>query len=805
MKKIPYFLFFMSLLSVAISVAQTNPYGNLTPEQIQQKAAAMGYNIDTTQVKLLERGQHVPNVTLPSSALPVRQKTVVPPPPRPDSLYFVPQFSSRPDAGRLPAFGYNVFTYSPTTFQPSLNVPTPVNYVIGPGDEIIISLWGETQLVQDLVVSKNGDVYIPNVGLVGVNGLTMSQLRTRLYDRLSKVYSSLRPGTEGIARTYLNVSTGQLRSVKIYVLGEVAKPGGYTLPALSSAFTALYYAGGPTIDGTLRDVRVIRNGSVVADIDLYDYLLKGDQSKDVHLNDGDIVFVPPVGERVAVTGSVFRPGIYELKKGETLGDVLKYAGGLTFDSYYRTIHINRVIPFSQRAEYENNILNIDLSFATAQSLEQSSYPMDNGDVVRIDTVNDLPQNRVVIAGDIREPGVYEVTGPGMTVKDLVMKADSLMPGAFAGKATLIRTLPSQKQEILSFNLARAMKGDPADNLVLENRDSVHVFSEADFLPTRTVTIAGQVRNPGTYTRLRDMTLTDLIIDAGGLTDSATTKNIEITRMDTINSNIFATKFTVNLPDKYWNVRREDDFMLGDYDRVLVKADSSTKFPLTVAVSGEVAFPGTYTILYRGERLASFITRAGGLRTSAYTEGMYLVRKNPQLNILKAVSIPDTAFLGIYQGQPIIDRSQFNEEFGNRIPIQWSDIENDTSSIYNLQLMPGDSLVVPTDPGTITVAGDVGLPSTVPYKKGAGLGYYIKQAGGYTTTSGNGKEIVLLPNGQKWYPSGWFFVPNPKILAGSIIYVPSEVRAPSANIWPTIRDIITVVSSTAVLILTIQRL
>jgi protein involved in polysaccharide export with SLBB domain len=185
--------------------------------------------------------------------------------------------------------------------------------------------------------------------------------------------------------------------------------------------------------------------------------------------------------------------------------------------------------------------------------------------------------------------------------------------------------------------------------------------------------------------------------------------------------------------------------------------------------------------------------------------MYLVRKNAQLSILKAVSLPDTALLRIYEGQPIIDRSQFNNEYGNRIPISWSSIVKDTSSIYNLQLMPGDDLVVPKDPGTVTVAGDVGLPSTVPYKSGAGLGYYIKQAGGYTATSAGGKEIVLEPNGQKWYPSGWFFIPDPKILAGSVIYVPSEIKTPGTDVWPVIRDIITVVSSTAVLILTIQRL
>lgn len=802
MKKILNSVFLSILLPFVVAFAQTNSYGNLTPQQIQQKAAAMGYSVDTAQIRQYEAAQKTSAAV--SAPSPQPAASVTPPAPAPASSYSVPEFAGRGSASSLPAFGYNVFTYSPTTFQPSLNVPTPTNYVIGPGDEIVISLWGETQLVQDLFVSKNGDIYIPNVGLVTVNGLTMGQLRERLYDRLSKVYSSLMPGANGLARTHLNVSTGQLRSVKIYVLGEVAKPGGYTLPALSSAFTALYYSGGPTINGTLRDVEVVRDGKAVARIDLYNYLIKGDQSEDIRLNDGDIVFVPPAGKRVAITGSVFRPAIYELKKGETLSDLLKYASGLNFNAYYQTIHIDRVIPFNQRADYENNILSLDLNFSSAAALDSSDFKLDDGDVVTIPTINNMPQNKVTISGDVRQPGVYELT-PGMTVRDLIVSADSLFPDAFMNKATLVRTLPSEKKEVIAFNLAKAMSGDPANNVLLENRDVVQIYKDNTFFPTRAVSIAGEVNKPGSYPRLRNMTLTDLIIDAGGLTELATTKNIEITRMDTVSSYIYAQKYTVSLPSDYWNVPREKDFKLQDYDRVLVLPDSAKKFPQTVAVSGEVAFPGTYTILTRGEKLSDFIKRAGGLKSNAYTEGMYVVRKNSVLSVLKSIAIPDTAFFANYQGEPLINRSQFNNEFGDRIPILWKRVENNPSSIYNVPLDPGDVIVVPKDPHTVTVAGDVGLPSTVPYKEGEGPGYYIKQAGGYTPTSGNGKEIVILPNGQKWYPSGWFFIPDPKILAGSIIYVPSEIRAPSADVWPTIRDIITVVSSTAVLILTISKL
>lgn len=797
-------LFVFLLMPLAVASAQVS---NLTPQQIQQRAASLGYTIDTNQVKQYEQSQAAQTspVSAPAATPPVQMQTAVtPPPPGPSSKYLVPAFAGRGVAARLPAFGYNIFTYSPTTFQPTLNVPTPVNYIIGPGDEIVVSLWGETQLVQDLTVSKNGDIYIPNVGLISVNGLNMKELRQKLFDRLSRVYASMLPNAKGVTRTHMNVSTGKLRSVKIYVLGEVSKPGGYVLPSLSSAFTALYYSGGPTIDGTLRNIEVIRDGKVVDHIDLYNYLIKGDQSQDMRLNDGDIVFVPPVGKRVAITGSVFRPAIYELKKGETLADLIKYAGGLNFNAYYQTVHVNRVIPFSERSKYVNNILSLDLNFNSVAALDSSSFLLDNGDVVSIDTINNLPENMVTITGDVRQPGVYQLSGPHMTVRDLIVAADSLFPDAFMQKATLIRTLPSEKKEVLSFNLRKAMDGEPSDNLVLENRDVLHIYKDATFFPTRTVSISGDVNKPGTYTRFNNMTLTDLIIDAGGLTPLATTKDIEITRMDTVNSNIYATKFTVNLPRDYWNVPRSEDFMLHNYDRVLVKADSSKRFPQTVTVSGEVAFPGTYTILRRGERLENFIKRAGGFKSSAYTEGMYVLRKNPILSTLRSVPIPDTALLRSYQGQPLINRSQFDAEFGDRIPISWSSIEKNSSSIYNIPLMPGDRVVVPQNPHTVTVAGDVGLPSTVPYKEGAGLNYYIKQAGGFTSTSSKGDVVAILPNGMKWTPSGFFLVPNPPILAGSVIYVPSHIKTTS-DVWPFIRDIITVVSSTAVLVLTISKL
>jgi protein involved in polysaccharide export with SLBB domain len=305
------FLLAIILLFKINVFAQLEQFQGMTQEQIKAKAKTMGYT-EEDLLKLQQSQQASTQKKQGEQNGEMQKPVVVTPPatPPPPADYKVSAFSDRGDAASLQAFGYSIFSFSPTTFAPVENAPTPTNYILGPGDEIILTLWGETQLVHDLTVSKDGDIYIPEIGLVNVNGLSFNELKTTLYNRLSQAYSSL-----GNGKTHFSVSTGQLRSVQVYVLGEVNKPGGYTLPAMSTAFTALYYSGGPGINGSLRKVKVLRGGKVFSEIDLYNYLLNGDKSKDIRLQDEDIIFVPPVGRRTAIAGSVFHPAIYELKEG----------------------------------------------------------------------------------------------------------------------------------------------------------------------------------------------------------------------------------------------------------------------------------------------------------------------------------------------------------------------------------------------------------------------------------------------------------------------------------------------------------
>ncbi|MCH7826702.1 MAG: SLBB domain-containing protein [Bacteroidetes bacterium] len=790
------YLIFLILISFAsLSYSQIE---NLSPEQLKALAKSKGYNIgDSTALSLPGTDKNlelfnIKAIEKPTLTKPLAHKIT--------SSFTVKEFSGRGSASGLQAFGYNIFNYSPTSFVPSTNVPVPNSYIFGPGDEIIITLWGETQLVQSLIVSKEGKIYIPDVGLISVNGLNLSEVKTKLHKLLAKSYSSLDASGKGRGRTHLDVSTGNLKSVKIYVLGEVNTPGGYTLPGLSTVFTALYYSGGPSINGSLRDVRVLRQGKVIASIDLYDYLLKGNQSKDVRLSDEDIIFIPKVGKRVAISGEIFRPSIYELKKGELLSDLIYFSGGLTFNSYFERVGLERIIPFTERDKYTYNILNIDLKFKSVDELNKSPFNLEDGDVVNIQKVNNRYQNKVTINGDVKKPGVYELK-EGMTVRDLVYAADSLYLDAFLEKATLTRILPNEKSKVITFNLKNALAGSPVDNLLLENRDVVQIFKEQTFFPQRSVVILGEVKNPGSFLRKQNMTLTDLIIESGGLSDFASFKNVEISRLDTLNAEIFSQKFTIDLQEDYWNTPRENDFILEDYDKVFIRKDPNKILAGNISISGEVKFPGTYSILYEGEKLSDFVKRSGGLKKSAYINGIYIQRNNSLLSKKVPAWLPDS--IKLRMAGEILFNQDIIDKYSGRIPIDWKIVLENPNSEDNIIMLPGDALIVPKNPNVIIVIGAVGLPSTVVYREGADLDYYISQAGGYNENAADGDEIVILPNGQKWDPGQEYsFASN--ILSGSVIIVPTSI-APKTNAWPIIRDVVSIITSAAVLTLTIKQL
>ncbi len=733
----------------------------LTTEQAKTKASELGIPLE----KYLQQAGGKESGSVPEATPATNEQgqpatpTPIPAPQTPTPREEVPGFKGRlPGASLLP-FGYSLFALPASTFEPSFNVPPPPEYLIGPGDELVLSLWGETQLFYRLVVSREGTVLIPDVGQITLSGLTLEKATKTLLKRMSRNYASLADGSP-TAKTFLDVSLGKLRSIEVYVLGEVRRPGGYQLSALSTAFTALYNAGGPTINGTLRAVKVMRAGKTAAVIDLYDYLLRGDKSKDIRLEDGDIVFVKTAGKRAGIVGPIVREAVYELQEGERLKDLLSMAGGLRFNAYANRVHVERVVPFNERQNYSGNILDIDVPFESVTQLTSSGFPLEDGDIVWVLGITELVQNRLTLIGNVKKPGTYELL-PGMRVRDLVMAADSLYPDTFGDKATLIRTLPDARRQLLTFNLGMAMNGDSAENLALENLDTVVVYPLGYFFPEHTVTVSGAVRAPGTFNRYEGMTLAKLLVLAGGLSESASLDSVEVTRIDTTSERKTARTFLISLPAQYWTIDSTADFLLEDFDHVTVKPNPKFNFPKLVSVAGEVRYPGMYALRSETDRLASIISRAGGLKSTAYPEGSTLVRVAQDAGM---------------------------------VPIDFVKALHDTVSADNVILMEGDAIHIGRDIRVVQVKGEVGAPAAVLYKKGASLSYYLEQAGDLTADADGDRIVVTQPNGSRWKP-GWFILPDPDILAGAMIQVPKKIEKPD-NTLQVISNFATVFASLA---------
>jgi polysaccharide biosynthesis/export protein len=677
-------------------------------------------------------------------------------------------FYGRPNTKGLRLFGYNLFQYPNTTFEPVINVPTSPDYTIGTGDELLLTMWGESQLFIRLVVNREGNIVIPNAGPIPAQGVTVETLKARLIKRLTTFYSGLRNGGSD-ANTWLDVSIGKLRTVQVFVLGEVKRPGGYAVSSMSTSFLALYVAGGPTINGSLRSIDVMRNNKCITTIDFYDYALRGDKSKDVYLQNGDIVLVKPTQKKVALSGFVVRPAIYELKKSETLGDILKMAGGLRFDAYIDRVHIERIVPFEERKLYANNYLDYDLRFSTYRELETSKFEIRDGDVVKVLQVDSNPENRVTIAGNVKKPGVFELKS-GMRIKDLIMEADSLDRNTFAERGTLFRMLSNLHQEVIPFNPRLALIGDKNNNIELKNEDSLIIYKESQFFPSRTVSVGGAVKYPGTYSRYDSMTVSDLVVMAGGLTEYASKTYWELARMDTSTIGKISKIFKFDAQESYWNNQLGNNGLLKDYDHLMVPADAKFNRMRVVSIVGYALFPGTYALQYEGEKLSSVINRAGGLRPGAYLEGSTLFRKWNNAGL---------------------------------VPIDFKSVIADEHSTENISLLADDSITIGFKQDVVLIRGEVFVPSAVVYRKDASLTYYLNQAGGLKDEADDSRIVVTLPNGRKW-ERGWFLLPDPDILGGSMILVPKKIEKEDKTL-PVLRDWATIFVSIATMMVAIVQI
>ncbi len=678
-------------------------------------------------------------------------------------------------------FGYDLFKNRPGAFSPSLLGPADEAYMVGPGDELRLTVWGAAEFQYDLQVDREGRIYLPNAGQLMVAGKQLDRLRRDMKRWLSRTYGGLQTDPPTI---FMDLALTRLRPIKVFVLGEVAQPGGYTLASSSTVFNALYSVGGPLTAGTLRDIQVIRDGKVVADVDFYSYLLKGYAPNPIRLSDNDHIFIPLRGKTVAIFGEVKRPAIYELKEGETFADLLELSGGLTAAAYTKRIQIERIIPFNKRLDpsMAREVFDMDVGPVL---LGRRKIPLLDSDTVRVFSTLHVMKNAVRVHGAVKQPGRYELNDSVQTVKDLVAKADGLMGDAFLGKADLVRTLEDSTKVIFSLNLEELLADIPDENMQLLPRDQLYIYSVNELVTDQHVTILGAVKQPGEYRLWEEMTVEDLIFQAGGFTEDAYLVDAQLSRLPNENKSDGEKAILLHVP---LTTRRlegrtfavEDTYLalgqqagkvgLRHRDIVHIRTDPDYTQQDTVKVRGEVKFPGRYTLLRENETMSDVIKRAGGILPTGYPKGGQLVR-----GMERVVVHIDEAIEGKKKADII--------------------------------LLNGDEIIIPPRPNTVAIRGNVGLEGLVKYDKGRRVAYYLDQAGGV----GDQVESIFLTQASgatfKLRRRLWLVRQNPVVDEGALITVteqPDSQRPVPFDLGATIRDTFTIISSALTIIVLIER-
>lgn len=629
----------------------------------------------------------------------------------------------------LQIFGHDIFTNERLTFEPNINVATPEDYRLGPGDEVIIDIWGASETTIRQTISPEGNILVNNLGPVYLSGKTIKAANEYLKPVFAKIYS----GVSGNS-TQVRLTLGEIRSIQVNVMGEVAVPGTYTLSSFASVFHALYSAGGVNEIGSLRSIKVIRNGNVIADLDVYDLLMKGKIKDDIRLQDGDVILVTPYQSLVQILGKVKRPMFYEMKPTETAAILLKYAGNFTGDAYKKAIRVVR------KSGREHQIYNVD-------EMDYSVFRMDDGDVVTVDSVLQRFENRVEIRGAVYREGLYQLTGEMNTVKQLIKKAEGVRGDAFLNRAIIDREHEDLSHEIIQVDVKGLLNGTAVD-IPLQKNDVLYIPSIHDLKEEATLTIHGEVANPGTYLYSAKTTVEDLILQAGGLLESAATTKVEVARrMKNPKSASFITTvgqtFSFDLKDGLLIGKESEDFYLEPFDEVYIRKSPSYHKQQNVTVSGEVLFSGNYALSKKNERLSDLIMKAGGVTPDAYVKGARLIRKMTEEERRRKEDALRMAQMG--GGDSIsVRKLDLSNEYSVGISLEKA-LRNPGSD-YDMVLREGDVLFVPEYVSTVKINGAVMYPNTVLYKAGEDLRYYINQAGGFGNDAKKRKAYVVYMNG-----------------------------------------------------------
>ncbi|MGN1228454.1 MAG: SLBB domain-containing protein [Prevotella sp.] len=622
-------------------------------------------------------------------------------------------------------FGRDIFNNKELTFEPNMNIATPQNYRLGPGDAVYIDIYGASQKTVEATVTPDGTVVIEGFGPVQVSGLTVAQANARLKATLGARYSSSK----------VRLTVGQTKTIMVNVMGEVKTPGTYTLSAFASVFHALYMAGGTNDIGTLRNIKVYRNNKLVTTVDIYDYILNGKLTGNVRLADNDVIVVGPYDCLVNVAGKVKRPMFYEMKKSESVGTVLKYAGGFTGDAYKKSVKVIR------KAGSKYSIFNVG-------EFDVNTFKIEDEDSISVDSVIPRYSNMVEIKGAVFRPGMYQVGGDITGVRSLLEHADGVTEDAFVQHAVMHRMKFDRTLEVIQVDVEGILTGRVAD-IPLKNEDVLYIPSKKDLLEQQTLTIHGEVLYPGTYTYADNTTVEDLIIQAGGLTDAASVMKVDVSRRITDRqaisvSDTIANTFSFKLKDGFV-IDGTPGFTLQPYDEVYVRTSPGFSAQKNVTIEGEVLFGGTYTLAKKTQRLSEIIKQAGGLTTMAYARGARLERQltpeerarmeqvlkmakakagdSDTLNINK-LDVGNTYYVGIN-----LDKA-LEEPGGN----------------YDIVLREGDKITVPEYTNTVKISGDVMYPNTVSFRKGKNVAYYVDQAGGWGSRAKKSRTYIIYMNG-----------------------------------------------------------
>ena len=688
----------------------------------------------------------------------------------PDSTMMLKRLLAEREKNRKKVFGRDIFNNKELSFEPNMNIATPQNYRLGPGDAVIIDIYGASQKTIQSTVSPDGEVTIEGYGPVNVSGLTVAQANARLRNTLGSRYRSSR----------IKLTVGQTKTIMVNVMGEVKAPGTYTLSAFATVFHALYMAGGTNDLGTLRNIKVYRNNRLVTVVDIYDYILNGKLTGNVRLADNDVIVVGPYDCLVTIAGKVKRPMIYEMKKNESVNSLLKYSGGFAGDAYKKSVRVNR------KTGREYAVYNVE-------EFDFSSFRVDDGDSISVDSILPRYANTVEVKGAVFRPGMYNLGEQVNSVRTLVEHAEGMTEDAFTNRAVMHRMKKDRTLEVIAVDIAGIMDGKVAD-IPLKENDVLFIPTRQEKIVERTLTIRGEVQYPGVYQYADNETLEDFILQAGGLTDKASTVNVMVSRrvMDAKAlrpDSIIAKTYTLSLKDGFV-IDGTPGFKLMPFDEVMIRQSPAYVEQQNVSITGEVMFAGLYTLDHRNARLSELFKKAGGATDQAYLKGARIIRKaneqekqrmeavlkmqreEMQKNLLQLAASSNNSS-ALTQSSKDVERTnieKFNVPSEYSVGIDLPEALANPGSDADIILREGDRLVIPQYNGTVKINGAVMFANTVAYEKGKKPSYYIDQAGGFAADALKSKAYIIYMNGKVAKLSH-----GAKVQPGSEIVIPAKLK------------------------------